>query len=335
VPEEPYDSVLIVSFGGPEKPEDVIPFLENVLRGKNVSRERLREVAEHYYHFGGRSPLNDRTRELIAALSKQLAEHGPNIPVYWGNRNWHPLLADTLRTMRADGRKRALAFVTSAYSGYSGCRQYREDLSRAQAEVGEGAPEIHKLRVFYNHPAFIEIIAGRVHEAFTRIPEEGRALAGLLYTAHSIPVAMAQASDYEQQLREACRLVSERMGRDGWSLVYQSRSGPPHQPWLSPDINDALRALRDQGKTDVVVAPIGFLSDHMEVMYDLDTEARATSDEIGLRMIRAATVGADPRFAAMVRELIGERWGMCPPRAVGRYGPSHDLCSANCCPARP
>src|ERR1700736_5545805 len=222
LPEQPYDSVLVVSFGGPEGPEDVIPFLENVLRGKTVPRERMLQVAEHYYHFGGRSPINDQNRALIAALSKELRDSGPDLPVYWGNRNWHPLLTDAVSTMRADGRRRALTFVTSAYGGYSGCRQYLEDIARARADVGEGAPEIHKLRVFYNHPAFIEIVADRVRAAFRQIPEERRTKAALLYTAHSIPVAMAQTSDYEQQLTESCRLVSEDIGRADGKLVYQS-----------------------------------------------------------------------------------------------------------------
>lgn len=330
---ETYDSVLVLSFGGPEKPEDVIPFLENVLRGKHVPRERMLEVAEHYYHFGGISPINEQNRALVAALTKELREAGPELPVYWGNRNWHPFLPDTLRKMRADGCRRSLAFVTAAFSGYSGCRQYLEDIEKARAEVGEDAPVLHKLRVFYNHPVFVDIAAERLIAAFLQLPGERRDRSALLYTAHSVPVTMAQTSEYERQLRESCRLVSEQTGRDDWKLVYQSRSGPPQQPWLGPDVNDALRELRREGRTDVIVAPIGFLSDHMEVLYDLDTEARATSAQIGLHMIRAATPAEHPRFAGMVRELVAERCGMCPPRAIGRYGPSHDFCAAGCCPA--
>ncbi len=333
VPSSPYDSILVVSFGGPEKPDDVIPFLENVLRGRDVPRERLLAVAEHYYHFGGRSPINDQNRALIAALQLELRQHGPDLPVYWGNRNWHPLLADTLRTMRDDGRQHALAFVTSAFSSYSGCRQYREDIARAQAAVGAGAPEVDKLRVFYNHPLFIEVMAANVKASFEQIPEPHRADAALLYTAHSIPVSMAQTSQYEQQLREACRLVAIMIGQENWRLVYQSRSGSPRQPWLGPDITEAMREIRSRGATHAVVAPMGFVSDHMEVLYDLDTEAQAVAGEIGLQMIRAATAGADPKFIEMIRELISERCHICPPRALGACGVSHDICPDGCCPA--
>ncbi len=328
-----YDSILVLSFGGPEQPDDVIPFLENVLRGRDVPRERLLAVAEHYYHFGGRSPINDQNRALIAALQTELREHGPDLPIYWGNRNWQPFLADTLRAMRDDGRKHALAFVTSAFSSYSGCRQYREDIARAQAEVGAGAPQVDKLRVFYNHPLFIEVMAAHVTESFQQIPEADRSSAALLYTAHSIPVSMAQNSQYEPQLLEACRLVSAIIGRDDWKLVYQSRSGSPQQPWLGPDITDALHELSSQGIGAAVVAPIGFISDHMEVLYDLDTEAQAVAEQIGLHMVRAATAGTDPKFAAMIRELIAERSGICPKRAMGVCGPNHDVCPEGCCPA--
>jgi ferrochelatase len=325
-----YDSILIVSFGGPEKHDEVIPFLENVLRGKNVPRERMLAVAEHYYRFDGRSPINDQVRALIAALRGELERNGPNLPIYWGNRNWRPLLADTLREMRADGRKRALAFVTSAYSSYSGCRQYREDIARAQAEVGEGAPAVDKLRVFYNHPGYIEPVSELVQAAFEQIPANRRAPARLFFTAHSIPVWMAETSDYEKQLREACRLVAARIGREQWQLVYQSRSGPPSQPWLEPDILDVLKEAK---ATDVVISPIGFLSDHLEVLYDLDTEARSLCAQLQLNMIRAQTVGVHPQFIAMIRELILERMGVCEKRALGQYGPRQDVCAADCCPA--
>jgi protoporphyrin/coproporphyrin ferrochelatase len=328
-----YDSILLVSFGGPEKRDDVIPFLENVLRGRNVPRDRLLAVAEHYYHFDGRSPINDQNRALLAALRQELRLHGPDLPVYWGNRNWHPLLADTMREMRDDGRKRALAFVTSAYSSYSGCRQYRENIANARAEVGDGAPEIDKLRVFYNHPLFVEVMAANVEAAFAQIPQESRTDAALLYTAHSIPLAMAQTSNYESQLRETCGLVASQVRRDNWRLVYQSRSGSPQQPWLGPDIVEALRDIRAQGATHAVVTPVGFLSDHMEVLYDLDIEACAVAGEIGLTLIRASTAGADPRFVSMIRELIAERCALCPARAIGACGPSHDVCPAGCCPA--
>ena len=330
--EQPYDSVVVISFGGPEKPEDVIPFLENVVRGRNVPRERMLEVAEHYYHLGGSSPINEQNRRLTAALAEELRRSGPDLPVYWGNRNWHPLLAGTLRQMRAASRKRALGFVTSAFSSYSGCRQYLEDIERARAEIGEGAPTVDKLRVFYNHPVFIEILTAHTLAAFARIPDGNRERARLLFTAHSIPLSMARTSDYRQQLEEVCRLVADESSRPEWRLVYQSRSGPPQQPWLGPDIGDALREIRGEGAADVVVVPIGFLSDHMEVLYDLDTEARAIAEEIGLNLVRAATPGSDPRFITMLRELIAERIGLCAPRAVGRYGTRPDFCPADCCP---
>ena len=331
VGEHNYDAILILSFGGPEKPDDVIPFLENVLRGRNVPRERMLEVAEHYYHFGGKSPINDQNRALIAGLEAELENNGPRLPVYWGNRNWHPYLADTLRQMRADGVQRVLAFVTSVFSSYSGCRQYLEDIQRARAEAGDGAPEVEKLRSFYNHPLFIEAETDRVRSALDEIPADGRASVRLIYTAHSVPVAMAESSDYQKQLNESCRLVSEGVGVGDWQLVYQSRSGPPGQPWLEPDIGDVLRGL-DSG-TPVVIVPIGFISDHMEVLFDLDTEARAIADERGLHMVRAATVGVHPEFLSMIRELILEKIGQIEPRSVGKYGPNHDVCRADCCPA--
>jgi ferrochelatase len=330
----PGDAVLLVSFGGPDRPEEVMPFLENVLRGRNVPRERMLEVAEHYRHFGGRSPINDWNRALLASLRKVFAAEGPDLPVYWGNRNWHPLLADTLRQMTADGVRRAFAFVTSAYSSYSGCRQYLEDIARAREAVGPGAPEVLKLRVFYNHPGFIEPMAERVRAALDRVPQDRRAAAVLAFTAHSVPVAMAETSRYVPQVEEACRLVAERVGRPHYRLVYQSRSGAPGQPWLGPDVLEYLRELAAPGAArDVVLAPIGFISDHMEVVYDLDTEARQLSSELGLHMVRAETVGDDPRFAAMIRELVLERAGEVATRALGEFGPSHDVCAEDCCAA--
>jgi ferrochelatase len=323
---ERYDAILILSFGGPERTEDVLPFLENVTRGRGIPRERLLGVAEHYYHFLGKSPINDQNRMLIAALEKELAEHGPRLPVYWGNRNWHPLLADTLREMEAAGVRRALAFVTSVFSSYSGCRQYLEDIERARAAVGPGAPEIHKLRTFYNHPGFIEPMAERVRAARAELPASR-----LFFTAHSIPLSMARTCGYEGQLEEACRLVAERAGCPDWRLVYQSRSGAPGQPWLEPDVLDALRELPPGA--GVILAPIGFISDHMEVLYDLDTEARELCDQLGLKMVRTGTVGVHPKFISMIRELINERMGNAQPLAIGNFGPSHDVCAADCCPA--
>lgn len=332
-----YDALLVVSFGGPESNQEVLPFLENVLRGKNVPRERMLAVAEHYYHFGGKSPINEQNRELIAALRAELELHGPALPIYWGNRNWHPMLADTLSQMKKDGIKRALAFVTSAFSSYSGCRQYRENIASAQAQVGEDAPEVDKLRVFYNHPGFIQPMVERVRTALLQLPNGVRAKAQVLYTAHSIPMSMAQSSNYVKQLNEACRLVSEELGRSGDRLVFQSRSGPPTQPWLEPDVLDALKQIKqDATSSGVVLAPIGFISDHMEVLYDLDTEAKQLCEELQLPMVRAGTVGAHPQFVAMIRELVAERISDNPVRiALGPLGPSHDVCPEDCCPAPP
>ncbi len=334
-----YDAVLVVSFGGPEGMDEVMPFLENVLRGKNVPRERMLEVAHHYEEFEGVSPINEQNRQLIAALEKELARHGPKLPIYWGNRNWHPLLADTLRKMRDDGVQRALAFVTAAHSCYSGCRQYREDIQRAQQEVGEGAPEVDKIRVFYNHPGFIEVNAERVAEALQQLSPEQRDGALLLFTAHSVPLAMSENSDYEVQLEESCRLVAEWLGREKWELVYQSRSGPPQQPWLEPDVCDRLEELKKEGVQAVVISPIGFISDHMEVLYDLDTEAREACEELGIEMARAGSAGIHPKFVSMIRELIAERTGdVTERRALGDRGPNHDVCPPDCCkytPRRP
>jgi ferrochelatase len=324
--EADYDALLILSFGGPDQTDDVLPFLENVLRGRNIPRERMLEVAEHYYHLGGKSPINEQNRELIARLRDELERNGPHLPIYWGNRNWHPFVTSTLRKMQADGVRHALAFATSVFSSYSGCRQYLEDIQKARAEVGPGAPEIDKLRTFYNHPLFIEAFSDRVRAALDQIPG-----AQVIFTAHSVPRAMAESSDYEQQLHESCRLVSESLGIGSSMLVYQSRSGAPGQPWLEPDIGDVLRAI-EPGR-NIVVAPIGFISDHMEVLYDLDTEARAISEERGLRMVRAATVGVHPKFLAMIRELICERLGRFEARSIGKYGPHQHACPAECCPA--
>ena len=303
-----YDALLIVSFGGPEKREDVIPFLENVLRGRNVPRERMLAVAEHYYQFDGRSPINHQNRALIEAL--RAAVH---IPIYWGNRNWHPMLADTVGQMKRDGIKRAVAFVTSAFGSYSGCRQYIEDIERAREMAGEGAPEISKIRPFSAHPKFIEAMTDRVRSAMAQLPQ-----ARLVFTAHSVPVSMAESSPYVGELERASAAVARGVGKDEWKLVYQSRSGPPGQPWLEPDIGAYLR----ESRSDVVIVPIGFLSDHMEVIYDLDTEARALSEELGIRMIRAGTAGTHPAMIEMIAEMVKQ---------------DHARCAEGCCaaPRRP
>lgn len=319
-----YDSILLLSFGGPESEADVIPFLENVLRGKNVPRERMLEVAEHYYHFGGKSPINEQNREMLAALRAGLDAASVDLPLYWGNRNWHPLLPDTLRRMAADGRKSALAYVTSAFGSYSGCRQYREDIVRAREEVGDEAPEVYKIRPFWEQHGFLDAMADRVRDGFKQVSEDHRDSALLLFTAHSVPISMARSSPYVGQLEEACRLVAEAAGRERWRLVYQSRSGPPGQPWLEPDVCDELRRIRETEEAPaVVVSPIGFLSDHMEVLFDLDTEARELCDEIGLEMVRSGTVGAHPKFVRGIVELIQERLADSSP------GPT---CPLDCCP---
>jgi protoporphyrin/coproporphyrin ferrochelatase len=329
-----YDAILVVSFGGPESKEEVIPFLETVLRGRNIPRERLLTVAEHYYHFEGRSPINQQTRDLIAALEAELQRNGPKLPVYWGNRNWHPLLRDTLEKMKSDGIRRAVAFVTSAYSSYSGCRQYREDIARAQSEVGPGAPEVDKLRAFFNHPGFIEATIERVGDALRAVPADARQNVQIIYTAHSIPLSMANSSDYVQQLQEVRRLVSSALGCTNDTLVYQSRSGVPGQPWLEPDILDDLREVKAKNLASaVVVAPISFISDHMEVLYDLDVEAQQLCESLGLPMTRAKTVGVHAKFIAMIRELILERMNAeMERRAVGSLGPRTEVCAEDCCP---
>lgn len=312
--------------------DEVIPFLENVLRGRNVPRERLSEVAEHYYHFGGVSPINAQNRALLAALEAELRENGIDLPIYWGNRNWHPMLADTLRQMTNDGIRHALAFFTSAYSSYSSCRQYRENILQAQAEVGETAPQVSVLRKFYNHPGFINPNIEHLRAALDQLPESRHAVAHIAFTAHSIPLEMARSSDYEAQLEETCRLIAAGLNHNNWQLVYQSRSGSPRQPWLEPDIREHLQRLSLAGVENVVIAPIGFISDHMEVLYDLGFEAKQVADEIGLNVVCAATVGTHPRFIRMIRELIVERLTENPDKLfLGTRGANHDLCPDDCC----
>jgi protoporphyrin/coproporphyrin ferrochelatase len=339
-----YDAFLLVSFGGPEGPDDVMPFLHNVTRGRGVPPGRLAEVAEHYYAFGGVSPINQQCRDLLAAVRADFAASGVSLPLYWGNRNWSPYLADTVRTMAADGVRRALAFATSAYSSYSSCRQYLDDIERARAAVGPDAPQIDKIRRFFNHPGFIEPFADHARAALASLPGDVREDAHLVFTAHSIPVAMADASGpsghrYVVELTEAARLIAERTGgtRHAWTLAYQSRSGPPSVPWLEPDVRDHLAELAKSGTQAVVVIPVGFVTDHMEVRHDLDLEAAHAAESLGLAFARAATPGTDPRFASMITELVRERlaWPDGPGpdrgRALGTLGvPSH-TCPADCC----
>jgi protoporphyrin/coproporphyrin ferrochelatase len=315
-----YDALLVVSFGGPEGVDDVIPFLENVLRGRNVPRERVLNVARHYEMFGGVSPINQQNRNLIAALEKELDQHGPRLPIYWGNRNWHPLLPDTLARMAEDGIQNALAFVTSAYSSYSSCRQYLQNISDAQAAVGPKAPHVEKLRTFYSHPLFIEANIDQIRAALGQL--EDAVSANLVYTAHSIPESMAVNCDYAEQLAEVGDVIARALAIKHWQLVYQSRSGSPMQPWLGPDVGEHLRTLHRDGVKNVVVAPIGFVSDHMEVVYDLDVEAQRVADELGMKMVRAATAGTHPAFVKMIRELIMERVNDEVPE---------NICALDCC----
>ncbi|WP_329185257.1 ferrochelatase [Actinacidiphila glaucinigra] len=356
----PYDALLLLSFGGPEGPDDVVPFLENVTRGRGIPRERLREVGQHYFLFGGVSPINAQNRELLEALRKDFAGHGLDLPVYWGNRNWAPYLTDTLRELTEDGHRRVLVLATSAYASYSGCRQYRENLADSLAALeaeGRTVPRVDKLRHYFNHPGFVRPMVDAVLNALATLPEDVREGAHLAFTTHSIPTAAADTSGrpedhtedgaggaYVAEHLDTARLIAdavrEATGTDRpWKLVYQSRSGAPHIPWLEPDICDHLEELHDSGVPAAVMVPIGFVSDHMEVKYDLDTEATAKAAELGLPVARAATVGADPRFAAAVRELVLERAaterGLAPERcALGALGPSHDVCPVGCCPAR-
>lgn len=327
-----YDAVLILSFGGPEGMDDVMPFLENVLSGRSVPRERLLEVAKHYELFGGVSPINQQNRQLIAALKTELDSSGPQLPVYFGNRNWHPFLPDTLRQMRDDGIKHSLAFVTSAYSSYASCRQYLENIENARSLVGPDAPQVDKLRAFYNHPLFIEANAAQIESALAEFPEPEHAATQLVFTAHSIPESMAEVCDYKTQLKETTQLVAGSLKMDKWKLVFQSRSGPPTQPWLGPDVRDYLRELHGQGVTHVVLAPIGFVSEHMEIIYDLDTEARGLCDELRLNMVRAPAVGTQPAFIKMIRELILERTQPgVEKRFLGALEASKDFCAPGCC----
>ncbi len=331
-----YDSVLLVSFGGPEQRADVMPFLENVARGKDIPPDRLKEIAARYNHFDGKSPLNEQNRALIAALEEELGRSGIDFPVYWANRNWSPFILEALRQMRDDGKKRALALFTSAYSSYSGCRQYLENIEKVREELGEGAPVVDKLRAFYNHPGFIEANVDRLLAALATLPKERSECARVAFSGHSIPTAMAETSDYAEQLEETARLVAEGARHERWQLVYQSRSGAPHVPWLGPDILEHLDALSQINVKDVVVAPIGFLSDHMEVVWDLDHEARDYASELGITLTRAATVGTHPAFVSMIRELIEERLGKVTARqALGKRGPSRDVCPPDCCQYQP
>ena len=359
----PYDALLVVSFGGPERPQDVVPFLENVTRGRGIPRERLEAVGEHYFRFGGRSPINHLNRDFIAAVKEDLRGAEIDLPVYWGNRNWGPYLPETLRAMREEGVSRAACLFTSAYSSYSGCRQYREDLAAAVAEVGDGAPRLDRLRHYFNHPGFVEPMVDATLAALAELPAGIRNDARILYVTHSVPTAMNDASGlagslgqtgsdpstggaYVAQHLSVATEISERVRqqtghRFGSELVYCSRSGAPHVPWLEPDVGARITELGSEGVPAVAVVPIGFVSDHMEVVYDLDTEAREAAEASGIAFVRAATAGVDPRFVVMVRELVLERAAAeralaagepAPPRvALGPLEASWDHCPPGCC----
>jgi len=337
-----YDAFLLVSFGGPEGPDDVMPFLRNVTRGRGIPEERLAVVAEHYYHFGGVSPINGQCRDLIAAVEKEFAASGITLPIYWGNRNWDPYLEQIVRQMRTHGITRALAFVTSPYGSYSSCRQYLDDIERARAQVGPGAPVIDKIRHYHDHPGHINPHADGVREALANLPAERRGSTRIVFTAHSIPTSLALSSGpgggtgrYEAQMREAAALVAKTAAPDlEWDLVWQSRSGAPSMPWLEPDVNDHLAALAQAGTTSVVVSPIGFISDHLEVAWDLDNEAASTAQRLGIDFARAATPGTHPEFVGMIGELVRERIDAMPsPRLKLGEVPAWDTCAADCCPA--
>ena len=336
-----YEALLLLSFGGPEGPDEVMPFLRNVTRGRGVPPERLEAVAEHYQHFGGVSPINEQNRALLAALRAEFDAHGIDLPLYWGNRNWKPYVADAVRHMRADGVRRALVFATSATGSYSACRQYRDDMAQARTFSGDGAPELVKLRHYFDHPGFVAANADGVRVALGALPAGMQDSAALVFTAHSIPVSMNDVSGpgaerlYERQQHETARLVAEAVGGAGaeFTFAWQSRSGPPSVPWLEPDINDRLRALATTGTRAVVVAPTGFVSDHLEVRWDLDVEAAHTAAELGLVFERAATAGEHPAFVAMIRELVEEQTAGAAPRALGTLGLCGVDCPATCCPA--
>ena len=338
-----FDALLFLSFGGPEGPDEVRPFLENVTRGRGVPPERLDEVAEHYHHFGGVSPINRLNRDLIAALEGELAAADLELPVYFGNRNWHPMVEDTVAKMADDGVRRALVFATSAWGGYSGCKQYHEDIVRARAAVGERAPELVKLRQFYDHPLFVSANADAVRRAFDSLDPAAREQARLVFTAHSIPLSAddKEGADgrpqwYSRQVAEASRLVAEEVGVDAYDVVWQSRSGPPQVPWLEPDVVDHIEELHDKGTSAVVVSPIGFVSDHLEVVWDLDNEAAEKAAELGMGFARADTAGTDPRFPKMISELVAEHVRESAPRklsllAAAGCSTNGEPCAPGCC----
>ena len=319
-----FDAVLLLSFGGPEAPEQVMPFLENVTRGRGIPRERLAAVAEHYLHFGGVSPINGINRELIGQLEAELEDRGLGLPVYFGNRNWAPYVEDTVVAMRDNGIRRAAVFTTSAWGGYSSCTQYNEDIARGRAAAGDGAPELVKLRQYFDHPLFVEMFAEAIRDAAQSLPAELRDDARLVFTAHSIPSAARSrcgADLYARQVGYASRIVAGEAGYADYDQVWQSRSGPPQVPWLEPDVAEHLSALANAGTRALIVCPIGFVADHIEVVWDLDSELRQQADDCGIALVRAATPNADRRFARLAVDLVDElKQNRAPLRFEGSVG---------------
>lgn len=336
-----FDALLLLSFGGPEGPEQVMPFLENVTRGRGIPRERLASVAEHYLHFGGVSPINGINRDLITSIEAELARRGADIPVYFGNRNWHPFVEDTVAHMRDNGIRRAAVFSTSAWGGYSGCTQYQEDIARARAAAGPEAPELTKLRQYFDHPLLVEMFADAIRDAAATLPEELRADARLVFTAHSIPLRAANRCGpdlYERQVGYTSRLVAAAAGYADFDQVWQSRSGPPQVPWLEPDVGDHLDALAAAGTKAVIVCPVGFVADHIEVVWDLDSELAEQAEAAGIALARATTPNSSPRFARLAVDLMDELVQQAPAARVDGSDPvpgfgcsiNGALCTPNC-----
>ncbi|MCF6385956.1 ferrochelatase [Mycobacterium sp. MBM] len=335
-----FDALLVLSFGGPEGPEQVMPFLENVTRGRGIPPERLEAVAEHYHHFGGVSPINGINRALIEQIEAVLADAGRDLPVYFGNRNWEPYVEDTVAVMRDNGVRRAAVFATSAWGGYSGCAQYQEDIARARQAVGESAPELVKLRQYFDHPLFVAMFADAITDAAATLPQDLRAEARLVFTAHSIPLRAASRCGtdlYQRQVNHAARLVAAAAGYHDFDVVWQSRSGPPQVPWLEPDVGDHLDSLVGQGVRAVIACPIGFVADHIEVVWDLDNELADQARAAGIALARASTPNAQRRFAELVVGLVDElRVGDEPARVPGAQPVPNQGCSVNgayCTPA--
>ena len=327
-----FDSLLLLSFGGPENSDDVMPFLRNVTAGRGVPDERLAVVAEQYELFGGKSPINELNQQLLCALDEELASRGHEMATFWGNRNWHPFVTDTVADLKSLGHTSTVCLVTSAFSSYSGCRQYHEDLDRARNEV-PGAPNIERVRVYWDHPDFLGTAAELLAESrdATGLSSE----TPVLHSAHSLPLSMAANCDYQQQLNEAAAIVNELAGMRGpYEVVFQSRSGPPSVPWLTPDIDQRIHELAEQGTQELLVHPLGFVADHMEVLFDLDTQSAAAAKEAGVKMVRTPTVGTHPRFVSMLVDLVEEAAGLRADRpSLSKSGPRPDKCNSQCCPA--